>query len=42
MKEKIARWYKQGLWTEQMVLHAVIKEVLTAQEANEIINGTVE
>lgn len=42
MKEKIARWYKQGLWTEQMVLNAVIKEVLTAQEADEIINGTAE
>ena len=40
MKEKIARWFKQGLWTEQMVLNAVIKEVLTAVEAEEIINGT--
>ena len=39
MKEKIARWYKQGLWTEKMVLNAVIKEVLTAEEANEIINN---
>ena len=24
MKEKIARWFKQGLWTEKMVLNAVI------------------
>ena len=42
MREKIARWFKQGLWTEQMVLNAVIKEVLTAEEANIIINGEKE
>ena len=42
MKEKITKWYKQGLWTELMVLIAVIKEVLTAEEANNIINGEVE
>lgn len=41
MKDKIARWFKQGLWTEQMVLNAVIKEILTAEEANIIINGIV-
>ena len=39
MKEKIARWFKQGLWTEQMVLNAVLKNVLTAEEADIIING---
>ena len=42
MKEKIARWFKQGLWTEQMVLNAVLKEVLTAAEADEIIHGAAE
>ena len=42
MKEKIARWFKQGLWTEQMVLNAVVKEVLTAAEAEEIISGAAE
>ena len=42
MKEKIARWFKQGLWTEEMVLNAVFKEVLTAAEADEIINGVAE
>lgn len=41
MKEKIARWFKQGLWTEQMVLNAVAKEVLTAAEAEKIIHGVV-
>lgn len=42
MKEKITRWFKQGLWTEQMVLNAVIKEILTAEEADIIINGVAE
>ena len=42
MREKIARWFKQGLWTEQMVLNAVLKEVLTAAEAEEIIKGAAE
>ena len=39
MKEKITKWYKQGLWTKQMVLNAVMKEVLTVEEADIIING---
>ena len=30
MKEKIAKWYKQGLWTKTMVKNAVKKGVLTA------------
>ena len=37
MKEKIAKWYKQGLWTEEMVLNAVSKGILTADEAAEIV-----
>lgn len=37
MKEKIAKWYKQGLWTEEMVLNAVDKGVITAEEAAEIL-----
>lgn len=39
MKDKIAKWYKQGLWSEEMVKNAVEKGVLTADEANEILNG---
>ena len=39
MREKISKWYKLDLWTEQMVLNAVMKEVLTAEEADIIING---
>jgi hypothetical protein len=42
MKEKIARWFKQGLWTEVMVLNAVTKKALTEEEANEILNGGAE
>ena len=38
MKEKITKWYKQGLWTEEMVLNAVQKGVITEQEANEILD----
>ena len=37
MKEKIAKWYKQGLWTAHMVQNAVTKGKLTADEAAEIL-----
>ena len=37
MKEKIAKWYKQGLWTADMVQDAVDKGILTAEEAAEIL-----
>lgn len=37
MKEKIERWYHMGLWTEEMVRNAVNKGVLTAEEAEEIL-----
>lgn len=37
MKEKIAKWYKQGLWTAKMVQDAVTKGKLTAEEAEEIL-----
>ena len=39
MKEKIARWYAQGLWTEDMVRQAVEKGVITEAEAEEILSG---
>jgi hypothetical protein len=41
MYEKIKKWYKQGLWTEEMVLNAVQKGVITKQEANEILGKEV-
>ena len=37
MNEKIAKWYKQGLWTEVMVDNAVKKGVITEKEAREIL-----
>ena len=38
MKEKIAKWYKQGLWTAEMVQNAVAKGVISAEEAAEILS----
>jgi hypothetical protein len=38
MYEKIKKWYKQGLWTEAMVRNAVTKNVITEDQANEILN----
>ena len=37
MKEKIEKWYKQGLWTSDMVKNAVKKGVITEEEAAEIL-----
>lgn len=37
MKEKIALWYAQGLWTAEMVQNAVEKGLLTQEEADEIL-----
>lgn len=37
MKEKITRWYKQGLWTEVMVRNAVVKGLITENDAAEIL-----
>lgn len=37
MKEKIERWYHMGLWTEEMVMNAVAKGVLTEEKAAEIL-----
>lgn len=33
MYEKIKKWYKLGLWTEEMVMNAVEKGVITDEEA---------
>lgn len=37
MVNKIAKWKKQGLWTEEMVKHAVAKGVITEEEAAKIL-----
>ncbi|MBR4419769.1 MAG: XkdX family protein [Clostridia bacterium] len=39
MKEKITKWYKQGLWTAEMIENAVRKGVITNAEFQEIINS---
>ena len=44
MFEKIKRWYQQRLWDEEKVQNAVMKGVLNAEEAAEILaadGGTV-
>lgn len=42
MKEKIAKWYKQSLWTKVMVKDAVKKGVLTAGDYTEIVKEAYE
>ena len=37
MKEKIKKWYEQGLWTAEMVRNAVIKGKLIEDEYWEIV-----
>ena len=36
MKEKIAKWYKQGLWSKVQVANAVKKGVITAADYEKI------
>ena len=38
MFEKIKKWYKQGLWTENMVKNAFDKGVLTQEQLDEILS----
>ena len=41
MKDKIIKWFKQGLWTEEMVRNAVVKNVLTEEDVEEILSMTI-
>lgn len=36
MYEKIKKWYRQGLWTAEMVQNAAEKGVITQEQADEI------
>lgn len=36
MKAKIAKWYKQGLWSKTQVANAVKKGVISAEDYTEI------
>lgn len=38
MYDKIKKWYKQGLWTEQMVYDAVEKGIITEEQATDILS----
>ena len=37
MKNKIEKWYKQGLWTKEMVHNAVAKGIITEDDYKEIV-----
>lgn len=39
MYEKILKWFKQGLWTEQMVHNAFNKKVITEEQMNNILSS---
>lgn len=39
MYEKILKWFKQGLWTEQMVHNAFDKKVITEEQMNNILSS---
>lgn len=41
MKEKIALWYKMGLWTEIMVMEAVDKGILTQKDYENILSSSI-
>ena len=36
MKNRIEKWYKQGLWTLEMVRNAVAKGIITEEDFKEI------
>lgn len=36
MKERVMKWFKQGLWSEAMVRDAVEKGLLKAEDYKEI------
>lgn len=42
MEKKIAKWYRQGLWTKAMVKNAVNKGVLTAGDYTKIVGEAYE
>lgn len=36
MKEKIKKWYDDGVWTKEMVRNAVVKKKITKKDYEEI------
>lgn len=41
MKEKIKRWYRQGLWSKEMVQESQQAGVITQEECTEILGEEV-
>lgn len=41
MFERIKKWYKQGLWSADMVQKAVEKGILTEDQTKEILSQEV-
>ena len=39
MCDKIKYWYETGLWSEEMVLQAVEKGLITKEQAEETLKG---
>lgn len=39
MFEKIKKWYKQGLWTQDMVHNALEKGIISQDQYDEIISN---
>ena len=37
MKNRIAKWYKQGLWSKAQVANAVMKNIITAEDYKDIV-----
>ena len=37
MFEKIKKWYKQGLWTSEMVHNALLKHIITEEQERDIL-----
>ena len=42
MAEKIAKWYKQALWTKAMVRNAALKGKITAEDYANIVGEELE
>ena len=42
MRDKIKKWYKQGLWTAEMVANAVAKGIITNEDYAEITGFALE
>lgn len=42
MAAKIAKWYKQGLWTKAMVRNAVLKAKITAEDYANIVGEELD